>query len=77
MRMLWYISGTFWAFVQKNGSAIVLLHQTKPCNDMELDTKVSSHKDIIKKNNKISEYTVDETLLKVGSEYVWLWVSCY
>jgi len=44
---------------------------------MELDTKVSSHKDIIKKNNKISEYTVDETLLKVGSEYVWLWVSCY
>jgi putative transposase len=23
----------------------------------------------------ISEYIVDETLLKVGSEYVWLWVA--
>jgi len=33
---------------------------------MELDTKVSSHKDIIK-SIKISEYIVDETLLKVGS----------
>jgi len=30
-----------------------LLHQTKPCNNMELDTKVSSHKDIIKKQKDI------------------------
>jgi transposase-like protein len=51
---------------------------------MELDTKVSSHKDIIPKDiipkislksKRISEYIVDETLLKVGSEYVWLWVA--
>ena len=39
---------------------------------MELDTKVSSIK-ISSKSKKISEYIVDETLLKVGSEYVWLW----
>jgi putative transposase len=24
---------------------------------------------------RISEFIVDETLLKVGSEYVWLWVA--
>ena len=41
---------------------------------MELDTKVSSLK-ISSKSKKISEYIVDETLLKVGSEYVWLWVA--
>ena len=27
------------------------------------------------KRNKISEYIVDETLLKVGSELIWLWVA--
>jgi putative transposase len=32
---------------------------------------------ISSKSNKISEYIVDEILLKVGSEYVWLWVGCY
>ena len=29
---------------------------------------------ISSKSIKISEYIVDETLLKVGSEYVWLWL---
>ena len=27
------------------------------------------------KRNKISEYIVDETLVKVGSEYMWLWIA--
>jgi len=27
------------------------------------------------KRNKISEYIVDETLLKVGSELIWLWIA--
>ena len=27
------------------------------------------------KRNKISEYVVDETLVKFGSEYIWLWVA--
>ncbi|HET6591100.1 MAG TPA: DDE-type integrase/transposase/recombinase [Candidatus Nitrosocosmicus sp.] len=30
---------------------------------------------ISSKRKKISEFIVDETLLKVGSEYVWLWVA--
>ena len=30
---------------------------------------------ISSKSKRISEYIVDETLLKVGSEYVWLWVA--
>ena len=27
------------------------------------------------RRNKISEYIVDETILQVGPEYIWLWVS--
>ena len=30
---------------------------------------------ISSKRKKISEYIVDETMLKVGSEYIWLWVA--
>ncbi len=30
---------------------------------------------ISSKRKRISEYIVDETLLKIGSEYVWLWVA--
>ena len=26
---------------------------------------------------KIDEYIVDETLIKVGIEYIWLWVTIY
>ncbi|HET6589422.1 MAG TPA: hypothetical protein VFG45_04580 [Candidatus Nitrosocosmicus sp.] len=27
------------------------------------------------RKNKISEYTVDETILKVGSEFIWIWIA--
>jgi len=27
------------------------------------------------KRKRISEFIIDETLLKVGSEYIWLWVT--
>lgn len=27
------------------------------------------------RRNKISEYIVDETILQVGSQYIWLWVA--
>ena len=30
---------------------------------------------IVTKRKRVSEYIVDETLLKVGSEYIWLWVA--
>ncbi len=32
-------------------------------------------KQISSKRKRISEFIVDETLLKVGSEYIWLWVA--
>ena len=30
---------------------------------------------ILSKRKKISEFIVDETLLKVGFEFIWLWVA--
>lgn len=33
------------------------------------------HQRISSKRNKISEYIVDETILKAGSGYIWLWVA--
>src|SRR5215208_3400794 len=32
-------------------------------------------KKILQKRNKIQEFIVDETLLKVGNQYVWVWVA--
>jgi transposase-like protein len=30
---------------------------------------------ILTRSKRIFEFIVDETLLKVGSEYIWLWVA--
>jgi hypothetical protein len=46
----------------------------KSCYYLELDSKVSTKK-IISKSKSISEFIVDETLFKVGSELIWFWVS--
>ena len=32
-------------------------------------------KKILSKRKRISEFIVDETLVKVGSEYIWLWIA--
>src|SRR5919202_4811595 len=32
-------------------------------------------KRIITKRKKIDEFIIDETLIKIGSQYVWLWVA--
>jgi hypothetical protein len=29
------------------------------------------------KRRKVQEFIVDETLLKVGSQYVWVWVASF
>jgi len=29
----------------------------------------------LNENKKIDEYVIDETLIKAGSEYIWLWVA--
>lgn len=43
---------------------------------MELDSKISLSKDIINQKEKDSRIPCDETLIKVGSEFIWLWVCC-
>jgi hypothetical protein len=40
-----------------------------------LGSKVSTLKNCYQKVKRISEFIVDETLIKVGSELVWLWVA--
>lgn len=32
-------------------------------------------RNILSKRKRISEFIIDETLLKVGSEYIWIWVA--
>ncbi|MGD9672579.1 MAG: hypothetical protein AB7U98_03755 [Candidatus Nitrosocosmicus sp.] len=34
-------------------------------------------KKIVRKRKRISEFIIDETLLKIGSTYMWIWVGCY
>jgi transposase-like protein len=29
----------------------------------------------LQKRNKIQEFIIDETLIKAGNEYVWVWVA--
>ena len=48
--------------------------QTKPCFGLELDSEIPSQK-ISSKRKKVAEFIVDETIVKAGSEYVWLWVA--
>ncbi|MFZ0329538.1 MAG: DDE-type integrase/transposase/recombinase [Nitrososphaeraceae archaeon] len=37
--------------------------------------RYKTKKDILQKRCKLSKYIIDETLIKVGSDYVWLWVA--
>jgi putative transposase len=41
---------------------------------LKLDPALQAKEDITKRC-KLSEFIIDETLIKVGSEYVWLWVA--
>jgi len=51
-----------------------MFYQTKPCLHLELGSKVPS-KEISSSKRKILEFIVDETIIKVGSEYIWLWIT--
>ncbi|MEJ7640876.1 MAG: DDE-type integrase/transposase/recombinase [Candidatus Nitrosocosmicus sp.] len=55
------------------GPLIFAYCQEKPCCNLELDTQTPHSKYILTK--KIPELIVDETVIKVGSEYTWLWVA--
>src|SRR3954451_21158291 len=41
---------------------------------MEIDTEIPAKENIFDKN-KVSEFIIDETLIKVGSDLIWLWVA--
>jgi len=41
---------------------------------MELDSKYNPKK-ISSKKSKVLEYVIDETVIKIGSELIWLWVA--
>ena len=30
---------------------------------------------ILQKGQKVSEFIIDETLLKIGNQYAWIWVA--
>ena len=49
-------------------------HKKKSCLCLELDSNVQTSKDPSRKK-KVMEFIIDETLLKVSNEYVWLWVA--
>src|SRR5580765_3107369 len=51
-----------------------MLYQTKPFFHLKLDTKVHT-KEVVLKDKEVEEFIVDEILLKIGSELVWLWVA--
>ena len=41
---------------------------------MEMDTEIPPKK-ISSTKTKVSEFIIDETLIKVGSDLIWLWVA--
>ena len=47
----------------------------KPHCNLEVDSKITSPKDILNQKKGLGIHSSDETLLKVGSEYIWLWVA--
>jgi transposase-like protein len=39
-----------------------------------MDAEVQTRKNILQQNENISKFIVDETQIKVGKDYFWLWV---
>jgi putative transposase len=52
-----------------------LFYQTKSRFYLELDSKIQASKDIVKEKEHRRIYVLDETIIKSGSEYIWLWVA--
>jgi putative transposase len=42
---------------------------------MEVDSEISLSNKIINQKKQVSEYIVEETMLKIGSEFIWLWIA--
>ena len=64
-----------WLIVKKSlSNTIFTFHQKESRINLELDSKIQTSKDITSIKKKIKEFIIDETLIKVGSELIWLWV---
>ena len=48
--------------------------QDKPCFNMEMDSKTSTQ-NYDSKRKRIYQFIVDEAIIRVGSELIWLWVA--
>ena len=64
----------FRPIVKKNLWKTCLFYQTKSRFYLELDSKIQASKDILKEKEH-RKYVLDETIIKAGSEYIWLWVA--
>jgi len=65
----------FRPFAKKNIPTFISIYQKKSCFNLELDSKTKAKKDISKEKKYVSEFIVDETIFKVGDEFVFLWVA--
>jgi hypothetical protein len=48
-----------------------MIYQTKPCSHLKLDTKIQT-KEAFLKEKEGRGIVVDETLLRIGSELMWI-----
>jgi putative transposase len=49
--------------------------QEKPCCSLAVDSEMQTGRKTAPGKRRVSEYLMDETLTKTGSEMVWLWVA--
>ena len=40
-----------------------------------MDSKIQTRDVKFQKDIRITEFIIDETIIKVGSEYIWLWIA--
>ncbi len=66
-----YFSGSSLRRVSERLSCFI---RRKPCLHLELGSKYHPKK-ISSRKMKILEFIVDETIIKVGSENIWLWIA--
>ena len=52
-----------------------MFYKEKSRISLELGTKVYKPKKIFESKKKIKEFIIDESLIKIGSELIWLWVA--
>ena len=78
----WYIeSGLYLYFLGLStrgvSKALFFLNKVKRSHHVAIWKWIQKYhpRKIISKRKRISEHVIDETILKVGSEYIWLWIA--